>query len=464
MLTELDHPHIVRVIEVVQDGDGLALVMQHAPGGSLRDLLAERGRLTPGQVVAVAAPVADALASAHRRGVLHGDVTPANVLFTSDGEPLLTDFGVARTLGAHTSELVSGTAAYVDPELLDGAPPEPRADVYSLGVLCYHALAGQPPYTGPALLAVARAADAGDHRPLGEVPGVPPALALVVEQAMDRRPERRFAGADELARALRATVPAGEVRLPGPAVGPAGAVGAGAGDGDAGTGLTHTFGPRPPRPSAAAPSRRPGRRVAVLAAVGLVAAGLVVLIRGPLAPGGDEDRPEARGDGAGEGPGDDCPADARPLAGAGAQMVEGDVDGGGCPVTGVYQAESLPGGGSAMVLTIRLGGADQRIGLGAPGDQLVLGDWNCDGVDTPGLYQAADGAVQYFDVWPTVEDQSYAPASTEAVAAGGEAALAPGSGDGEDCDRVEVEAPRSAAPAASAIMGVLVAPTGVRHR
>ncbi|HEX6165175.1 MAG TPA: protein kinase, partial [Acidimicrobiales bacterium] len=62
VLTELDHPHIVRVLEVVQDGDGLALVMQYAPGGSLRDLLAERGRLTPGQVVAVAARIADALA------------------------------------------------------------------------------------------------------------------------------------------------------------------------------------------------------------------------------------------------------------------------------------------------------------------------------------------------------------------------------------------------------------------
>jgi serine/threonine protein kinase len=64
VLTELDHPHIVRVLEVVQDGDGLALVMQYAPGGSLRDLLAERGRLTPGQVVAVTAPIADALGSA----------------------------------------------------------------------------------------------------------------------------------------------------------------------------------------------------------------------------------------------------------------------------------------------------------------------------------------------------------------------------------------------------------------
>ncbi|MGH9288224.1 MAG: serine/threonine-protein kinase, partial [Acidimicrobiales bacterium] len=163
VLTDLDHPHIVRVLEVLHDGDGIALAMQFAPGGSLDELLAERGRLTPGQVVAVAAPVADALASAHRRGIVHGDVKPANVLFTSDGEPLLSDFGVARTLGGFTSDQVSGTAEYVAPELLDGARPDPRADVYSLGVVCYQALAGQPPYAGPVPLAVVRAADTGQH-------------------------------------------------------------------------------------------------------------------------------------------------------------------------------------------------------------------------------------------------------------------------------------------------------------
>jgi hypothetical protein len=444
VLTELDHPHIVRVLEVVQDGDGLALVMQYAPGGSLRDLLAERGLLTPGQVVAVAAPIADALASAHRRGVLHGDVTPANVLFTSDGEPLLTDFGVARTLGRHTSDLVSGTAQYVDPALLDGAPPEPRADIYSLGVVCYHALAGQPPYTGPAPLAVARAADAGRHRPLDEVAGVPEALARVVERAMHRRPEHRFATADELARALRTTVPAGEVRIPGPATAPGRP-----GDGDGtGTGMTRTFGPRPPRPEPAAPGRRPRARLVALAAVGLVAAGLIALLRGPLASG---DGDGSRGDGGGA-DGDhpaatDCPAVASPVPAPGGQVVEGDVSGDGCRVAGVYQPGELPGGGMAMVLTIRLDGSDKRIGLGQPGDQLVLGDWNCDGVDTPGLYRAGTGEVRYFDVWPTVEQQSYQPAATDQAEAEGRASLAPGEGsdggsgdgvEGDGCDRIAV--------------------------
>src|SRR4029450_5081225 len=81
---------------------------------------------------------------------------------------------------------------YVAPELLDGAQPDPRADVYSLGIVCYQALAGVPPYTGPAPLAVIRAADHGVHQPLAQVAGVPAPLAAVVEQAMHRDPGQRF--------------------------------------------------------------------------------------------------------------------------------------------------------------------------------------------------------------------------------------------------------------------------------
>ena len=421
VLTELDHPHIVRVLEVVQDGDGVALAMQFAPGGSLADLLAERGRLTPGQVVAVAAPVADALASAHRRGVLHGDVKPANVLFTSDGEPLLTDFGVARTLGQVTSDHVSGTAEYLAPELLDGAQPDLRADIYSLGVLCYEALAGRPPYTGAVPLAVARAADAGVHEPLAAVPGVPDPLARAVERAMARRPDERFASADELARALRTTVPAGEARVPGPATARP------PGDG-ASTGLTRTFGPRPPRPDAEASRGGGRRRLAVLAAVGLVAAGLIALVRGPLASDDDDGTAQA-----------DCPEVPIPDLGSeapDAQVVEGDVTGDGCTVAGVYGRRTLTDGSTAMVLSITLDGDPVQIQLGTVGDQLLLGDWDCDEVDTPGVYQAAAGVVQYFDVWPSVTQQAYPPSASEQVAISGTASLA--AGEGGDCDRIEV--------------------------
>jgi eukaryotic-like serine/threonine-protein kinase len=448
VLTELDHPHVVRVLEVVHDGDGVALAMQYAPGGSLADLLAERGRLTPGAVVAVAAPIAEALASAHRRGVMHGDVKPANVLFTSDGEPLLTDFGVARTLGAVTSDQVAGTAEYLAPELLDGAHPDARADVYSLGVVCYQALAGRVPYTGPAPLAVARAADAARHPRLDEVADVPPGLAEVVETAMARHRERRPATADAFARALRAAVPPDDVVLPGPAGGPHPAAGGpghdgepGSGEGDdAGTGHTRTFGPRPPRREPEQPGGRDRRRLPLVALVGLVAAGLVYVVRGPLA----SDRGAECADH------EELAAEITAIAGGGGgdvrdaaadtdvQVVAGDVGGDGCSVQGAYRVAPLPDGSTGMVLSIPLDGAVKQIALGEPGDQVALGDWDCDGVDTPGLYRAAGGVVQYFDVWPAVEQRSYQPDTTDDVVVGGEARLVDGSGTDGDCDRIEV--------------------------
>jgi hypothetical protein len=427
VLTELDHPHIVRVLEVVHDGDGVALAMQFAPGGSLDDLLRARGRLTPGQVVAVAAPVADALASAHRRGVLHGDVKPANVLFTSDGEPLLSDFGVARTLGRVTSDLVTGTAEYLAPELLDGAQPDPRADVYALGVVCYQALTGRLPFTGSAPLAVARAADAGDHARLEDDPSVPPPLADVVERAMARRPEQRFATADELARALRTTVPADEIRLPGPAA-PADGPGSGRGVGspadESDARLTTTFGPRPPRREPEKPARRRRRLPLAVGAVGLAAVGGIAAVRGPLASdSGDLDA---------------CQEEFAIAGRPDDQTVQGDVDGDGCTVIGSYGLRDLPGG-PAMVLSIPIAGEHQRFAMGVPGDQLVLGDWDCDGVDTPGLYRASQGEVQYFNVWPTVAEQTYRPDVTEPVEPGGTVQLDEASDEGA-CDRLSVAA------------------------
>ncbi|HET6953758.1 MAG TPA: serine/threonine-protein kinase [Acidimicrobiales bacterium] len=422
LLTELDHPHVVRVLEVIQDGDGVALAMQFAPGGSLDDLLAERGRLAPGQVVAVAAPVADALASAHRRGVLHGDVKPANVLFTSDGEPLLTDFGVARTLGRVTTDQPGGTAEYLAPELLDGAVPDPGADVYSLAVVCYLALAGAVPYTGTSPLAVVRAADAGVHRPLHDVPGVPGALAAVVERGLARAPHQRFPSADEFARALRGAVPPAEVVLPGPAANPRAPVGDGPTDG------TRTWGPRPPRPEQP-DDRRRWRAPAAVVAVGVVAAGLLWLVRGPLAGGDDPGGGRVP-------PAGDCAGAERPEAGEGSQVVAGDVTGDGCTTYGIYQYQPVSASESRMVLTIRVDGDRKQIALGEPGDQVVLGDWDCDGVDTPGVYRAAAGAVNYFDVWPRVADQQYGPDLTEPAIVGGKASLDDGAHGG--CDRILV--------------------------
>lgn len=411
VLAELDHPHVVRILEVVED-DGLAVVMQLATGGSLEDLLAARPRLAPGEVVAVAVPLADALASAHRRGVLHGDVKPANVLFTSDGEPLLSDFGVARWLAARTtaSASVGGTPEYLAPEVLDGSPPDPSSDVYALGVVCYEALAGWLPYTGATPLAVVRAADRGEHPPLAEVEGVPRALAEAVERALARSRDDRTASADELSRALRASLPAGEVALPGPAPArPAGTVSS-----DRGRRGTRTFGPRPSSPGRASGGRR---RWPLVAGVAVLAVGLPVLWLRQR-----EDEPTTSTT--------RC-TDPEPEVPEGAELLQGDFDGDGCLSFAVRQGVEL----AAPV--DREEDGPRRYRIGEDGDRLLLGDWNCDLIDTPGLYRPATGEVFYFDAWT----EPGAPLAGADPVLSGQLGATPrlGTAEGTGCDAIVLE-------------------------
>ena len=134
----------MRLRAVVGAGDDLVLVLDLAPGGSLARLVAGRGPLPPGEVVTVAVPLAQALADVHARGLVHGDVTPANVLFAADGRPLLSDLGVSRLLGEGSTE-TAGTSGFVDPAVLAGGT-RPAADVHGLAATCVAALTGSPPY------------------------------------------------------------------------------------------------------------------------------------------------------------------------------------------------------------------------------------------------------------------------------------------------------------------------------
>lgn len=263
LLGSLDTPYVVRLRGVV---DGV-LVLDHAAGGSLAALLVRRGCLEPGEVVTVAAPLASALAAVHAAGLVHGDVSPANVLFTADGMPLLTDLGAARAVGEQARG-VEGTAEYVDPTVARGAPLAPASDVWALGALCHHLLAGTPPHDGSSADQVLASAATGGRAPLGLLaPTAPRALVAVVEAALsDDRAARPSAAA--LATALqRAQAPAA-VRLTGatPTSAPTAAVRE-----------THAV-PRPARPAELpAPRRRPS--LSALALTGLV---LVLLMAGLL--------------------------------------------------------------------------------------------------------------------------------------------------------------------------------------
>ena len=176
ILLGLDHPHVVRVLDVVDDGEGIASVTQYAPGGSLEGLLAQGRQLGPGEVVAVLAPIADACAAAHRRGIVHGDVKPANILFTSDGEPLLADFGIARLSKGPDVPLApagpAGTPGYLAPEVGGGGDaPTAACDVWGLGVVGHELLTGMLPAEDPAGPSLAGRA------------GVPDELARILDQA-----------------------------------------------------------------------------------------------------------------------------------------------------------------------------------------------------------------------------------------------------------------------------------------
>ena len=191
-LTVLEHPHLVRLHALVPDETAVVLVLDLAEGGSLADLLTARGRLTPGEVITAIAPVAAALAHVHAAGVVHGDVTPANILFTAGGNALLADLGVARLTGDEDD--AESTPAYVDPGVAVGGIPSELSDVFMLGATALHALTGEVPWPGSSsdeALQQARTGDLGDLPTRLTEAGVPAAMIAVLCRALDRSPGRR---------------------------------------------------------------------------------------------------------------------------------------------------------------------------------------------------------------------------------------------------------------------------------
>ena len=145
----LHHPHAVPVYDVVEHEGRPCLIMQYVPSRSLQEILNDKGVLYPAVVAGIGAEVASALAAAHEVGIVHRDVKPSNVLITEDGSAKLTDFGVSHAAGDVTltsAGMVTGTPAYLAPEVARGARTNAAADVFSLGATLYAALEGSPPF------------------------------------------------------------------------------------------------------------------------------------------------------------------------------------------------------------------------------------------------------------------------------------------------------------------------------
>ncbi|MCX5261583.1 serine/threonine protein kinase [Streptomyces canus] len=205
VLLRLTHPNIVRVRDLVVEGDLLALVMDLVEGPDLHRYLRENGPFSPVGAALITAQIADALAASHADGVVHRDLKPANVLLRQYGgqmHPLLTDFGIARLADSpgltRTQEFV-GTPAYVAPESAEGRPQTSAVDIYGAGILLYELVTGRPPFSGGSALEVL-------HQHLSAEPRrpstVPDALWTVIERCLSKNPERR-PSAENLAHGLR---------------------------------------------------------------------------------------------------------------------------------------------------------------------------------------------------------------------------------------------------------------------
>ncbi|MDQ0748841.1 serine/threonine-protein kinase [Streptomyces africanus] len=205
VLLRLTHPNIVRVRDLVVEGDLLALVMDLVEGPDLHRYLRENGPFSPVAAALLTAQIADALAASHADGVVHRDLKPANVLLQQyDGQmhPLLTDFGIARLADSpgltRTQEFV-GTPAYVAPESAEGRPQTSAVDIYGAGILLYELVTGRPPFSGGSALEVL-------HQHLSAEPRrpstVPDPLWTIIERCLRKNPDER-PSAVNLARGLR---------------------------------------------------------------------------------------------------------------------------------------------------------------------------------------------------------------------------------------------------------------------
>ncbi|MCV7090456.1 protein kinase domain-containing protein, partial [Mycobacterium interjectum] len=215
-VARLKNPGLVAVYDQGLDGRHPFLVMELIEGGTLRELLAERGPMPPHAVAAVLRPVLGGLAAAHRAGLVHRDVKPENVLISDDGDVKIADFGLVRAVaaaGITSTSVILGTAAYLSPEQVRDGNAGPRSDVYSAGILTYELLTGRAPFTGDSALSVAyRRLDADVPPPGAAIDGVPTQFDEFVLRATARDPGDRYADAVEMGADLEAI--AEELALP----------------------------------------------------------------------------------------------------------------------------------------------------------------------------------------------------------------------------------------------------------
>jgi serine/threonine-protein kinase len=207
-LARLTHANIVKVTDYGEYEGSPYLVMEYLPGGTLKQKLAGRPMAWQ-ETIKILLPIARALDYAHRLGVIHRDVKPANILITADGDPVLTDFGIAKIIAEESTLDLTGTSAavgtpeYMAPEQATAKFVDKRADIYSFGIVLYEMVTGRKPFTADTPMAVLiKQATEPLPRPAQFVRDLPPRLEQILLKALAKNPDDRYQSMGELANAL----------------------------------------------------------------------------------------------------------------------------------------------------------------------------------------------------------------------------------------------------------------------
>ena len=218
-VARLEHPHIVPIYKVGRQAEIFYIIMRFIDGPSLGQLLETQHKLPVGDAARITRQVADALAYAHSREIVHRDIKPDNILLDQSGHVLVTDFGIAKAAqdakekrgsgSTLTSEgVVVGTPEYMSPEQASGEPLDGRSDIYSLGIVLYQMLAGAPPFQGPSSATILAQQITEMPEPIRRLrPDVTEEMAVVLERMLDKKRGNRFQMASEVSRALVGALP-----------------------------------------------------------------------------------------------------------------------------------------------------------------------------------------------------------------------------------------------------------------